>query len=100
MRQGRVVGTVKNASDVPVGIPRYNFSNDFKVVGWTALSSGAPGRQQQQRPVRLGRGHRSHGRVQIVELGDRRFQPVPSAFTPGRSLPSSHSRNAPPAVET
>lgn len=35
--------------------------------------------------------------VEIVNADDQRGA---SAATPGSSLPSSHSRNAPPAVET
>ena len=39
------------------------------------------------------------GLGQVVD-GDRRPQARRRAATPGRSLPSSHSRKAPPAVET
>lgn len=40
-------------------------------------------------------GHRRP--VQDTQLNT---QPALSAATPGRALPSSHSKNAPPAVET
>ena len=41
------------------------------------------------------------GLAEVVDAdGERLAQCRASAATPGRSLPSSHSRKAPPAVET
>lgn len=42
---------------------------------------------------------RQGGRETTVQIGNARSNTDSSAMMPGRVLPSSHSRNAPPAVE-
>ena len=74
-----------------------------KLIG-VAIASGRPGRPFPER----GAGHIgvkarhpakvAHPEQDMIDVPDRDH--AASAFTPGSSLPSIHSRKAPPAVET
>ena len=65
------------------------------------VTGGARGAAQAHGHAELGRNRQDGaGLVEVVDDDLGRFYRLPSAATPGSSLPSSHSRNAPPAVET
>ena len=87
--------------DVWLGAPRLIEQRNQKAE--PVRMNGTRRRAQHDPNASLTRGAQCRPRAdQIVHDEDRRRDAFygPSAATPGSVLPSSHSRNAPPAVET